>query len=46
VRQYCHGRLASYKTPAQVEFVDELPRNAMGKVLKTQLREQARSAAE
>ena len=32
-------RLAAYKLPKRVHFVDELPRNAMGKVLKTALRE-------
>ncbi len=36
---YCKGRLASYKKPSSVVFVDSLPRNASGKVLKTQLRE-------
>ncbi len=34
------ARLAPYKVPKQVRFVDELPRNAMGKVLKNVLREQ------
>jgi acyl-CoA synthetase (AMP-forming)/AMP-acid ligase II len=40
VIQYCRGRLASYKAPAHVVFVDELPRNALGKVLKNELRKQ------
>ncbi|MBI2760942.1 MAG: long-chain-fatty-acid--CoA ligase [Chloroflexi bacterium] len=38
VVQYCKGRLASYKAPAYLAIVDELPRNPMGKVLKTELR--------
>src|SRR5207248_14518 len=38
VIEYCHARLASFKTPAYVTFVPELPRNAVGKVLKTDLR--------
>lgn len=35
---YCKGRLASYKAPTYLALVDELPRNPMGKVLKTDLR--------
>lgn len=37
--EFCRAHLAGYKLPRQVEFVDVLPRNASGKVLKTQLRE-------
>jgi fatty-acyl-CoA synthase len=33
------ANLASYKTPREVEFLDELPRNATGKVLKRELRD-------
>jgi acyl-CoA synthetase (AMP-forming)/AMP-acid ligase II len=36
--QYCKGRLASFKAPSEVDFVEELPRNPLGKVLKTDLR--------
>jgi acyl-CoA synthetase (AMP-forming)/AMP-acid ligase II len=32
-------RLASYKKPRSVEFVEELPRDAAGKLLKRQIRE-------
>ena len=35
---YAKGRLASYKAPKYVAWVDELPLNPMGKVLKTDLR--------
>jgi acyl-CoA synthetase (AMP-forming)/AMP-acid ligase II len=38
LQAHCKERLASYKTPAYIAFVDELPRNPMGKVLKTDLR--------
>ena len=38
LQQFCKGRLASYKAPAYIAFVDELPRNHLGKVLKTELR--------
>ncbi len=34
------GRLAKYKIPKSVVFVEQLPRNAAGKVLKTILREE------
>jgi acyl-CoA synthetase (AMP-forming)/AMP-acid ligase II len=34
----CRERLASYKKPAMVEFVEALPKNAMQKVLKNILR--------
>jgi fatty-acyl-CoA synthase len=33
-------RLASYKAPKHYAFVEELPRNYLGKVLKTDLRKQ------
>ena len=38
---YCQQQLASYKVPFRVFFVDALPLNAAGKVLKNKLREQA-----
>jgi len=36
---FCRQNLASYKKPKFVQFVDELPRNSMGKILKHLLRE-------
>jgi acyl-CoA synthetase (AMP-forming)/AMP-acid ligase II len=39
VMEYCRERLAGFKRPRSVVFVDELPRNVMGKVLKRDLRE-------
>ncbi|TGQ76448.1 malonyl-CoA synthase, partial [Mesorhizobium sp. M2D.F.Ca.ET.206.01.1.1] len=33
------GRMAKYKHPKRVIFVDELPRNTMGKVQKNLLRD-------
>ncbi|MFK8083346.1 MAG: malonyl-CoA synthase [Granulosicoccus sp.] len=40
VLDFLDGKLARFKLPRRVEFVDELPRNAMGKVQKNILREQ------
>jgi acyl-CoA synthetase (AMP-forming)/AMP-acid ligase II len=37
LRQFAGGRLADYQVPRHFEFVDELPRNASGKVVKSQL---------
>lgn len=39
LRAHCRERLAGYKIPKRFEFVDALPRNAMGKVQKFLLRE-------
>jgi malonyl-CoA/methylmalonyl-CoA synthetase len=39
VTSYCREDLASYKKPREVIFVEELPRNALGKVLKHRVRE-------
>jgi fatty-acyl-CoA synthase len=39
VREFVKGNLARYKVPRDVHFIDELPRNPTGKVLKRQLRE-------
>ncbi len=36
---FCAERLAGYKKPRSVDFVDELPRDAAGKLLKRKLRE-------
>ncbi len=37
--EFCRGRLAGFKRPRSVDFVEALPRNPSGKVLKRQLRE-------
>jgi acyl-CoA synthetase (AMP-forming)/AMP-acid ligase II len=38
VRDFCKGRLASYKSPQYLAVVGQLPRNHMGKLLKNDLR--------
>jgi acyl-CoA synthetase (AMP-forming)/AMP-acid ligase II len=35
----CRGRLAGYKLPKSVEVVDDLPKNASGKILKREIRD-------
>ncbi len=37
--EFCRDRLASYKKPKSVEFVEDFPKSAAGKVLKRELRE-------
>ena len=39
---YCRGKLASFKLPRHVVFVDDFPMTASGKIRKTELRDQAR----
>ncbi len=41
---FARERLAGYKLPRSIEFVDELPRTPTGKVLKRQLRERYASS--
>ena len=40
IMEHCRQKLASYKRPRSVVFIDELPRNPVGKVLRRVLREQ------
>jgi fatty-acyl-CoA synthase len=44
VKQYVKENLAAFKVPRDVEFLDELPRNATGKVLKRVLVERERTS--
>jgi fatty-acyl-CoA synthase len=46
LKAYVKENLANYKVPREVVFLDELPRNATGKVLKRELAEQAEQAEE
>ena len=36
--EHCRGKIGGYKIPRQMAFVDEMPKSAMGKILKTELR--------
>ncbi|MDB5959223.1 MAG: acyl-CoA synthetase (AMP-forming)/AMP-acid ligase, partial [Massilia sp.] len=41
LQQHCRQRLAAYKIPAIVEFLDELPKGPTGKILKRMLTSKA-----
>jgi fatty-acyl-CoA synthase len=43
IKEYVKDNLARYKVPREVVFVEELPRNATGKVLKRELAESVQS---
>lgn len=36
--EFCRTKLTGYKSPDQVEFVDELPKTAVGKILRRELK--------
>ena len=44
VKSWCRERLAPYKVPAKFEFVDDLPKTQVGKVLRRALREKETAA--
>ena len=46
LRAHFEAHLARYKIPKHLCFVDELPRNATGKILRSHLRERARTTLE
>jgi len=43
VIEHCRGRVASFKAPRHVAFVDEFPMTSTGKIQKVKLRERART---
>jgi fatty-acyl-CoA synthase len=45
LKAYVKANLASYKVPREIVFLDELPRNATGKVLKRELAERDEATA-
>ena len=36
---YCRKNLTAYKVPKQIEFMDELPKTTVGKILRRELRD-------
>ena len=41
LREHCRERLARFKVPKSFTFMDELPRNSMGKIQKSELKAHA-----
>jgi len=40
--QFCKERMASFKAPTQIDFVKQLPKTAIGKILRRALKEETR----
>ena len=36
--EHCHGKIGDFKIPRAVAFVEQIPKSALGKILKTELR--------
>ncbi|MCV6596766.1 MAG: AMP-binding protein [Mangrovicoccus sp.] len=45
ITDFCRQHLTSYKVPKRIEYVKELPKNAVGKVLRRELRKEYTGAA-
>ena len=39
IRVFCTDRIAKYKMPKTIDFIDRLPREANGKLIKRKLRD-------
>ena len=39
IREFCKGRIAHYKVPKYIRFVDEFPMTVTGKIQKFRIRE-------
>jgi acyl-CoA synthetase (AMP-forming)/AMP-acid ligase II len=44
--EFCRGRLARYKCPRSIEFMEALPKTGTGKILKKELRKKYWSGTE
>ena len=43
LQKYCRDRLAIYKCPKRIEFVEQLPKNSTGKIMKRALRDRKKA---
>jgi fatty-acyl-CoA synthase len=43
IKDFCRGKIAHYKVPRYVKFVDEFPMTVTGKIQKFLMREQAKA---
>ena len=41
LQKLCRDAVATYKVPERIEFIDALPKNPTGKILKKELRQRA-----
>ncbi len=39
ISEFCRTRLASFKRPEAIEFIEALPKNPLGKILRKELRD-------
>jgi acyl-coenzyme A synthetase/AMP-(fatty) acid ligase len=46
LQEHAKANMAAYKYPRRIEYIDELPKDAVGKLQRRRLREQLRAEAE
>jgi acyl-CoA synthetase (AMP-forming)/AMP-acid ligase II len=46
LQEFCRTRLASFKRPEEIVFIDALPKNALGKILRKELHAQEQQQAQ
>jgi acyl-coenzyme A synthetase/AMP-(fatty) acid ligase len=45
IQDYCKSETAPYKYPRQIEFIEELPKTASGKIRRVELRQREETKA-
>jgi acyl-CoA synthetase (AMP-forming)/AMP-acid ligase II len=45
IQEFCRTRLSSFKRPEEIAFLDALPKNALGKILRKELHAQNKGDA-